>query len=97
MEIWIVRLFGLAFFYLAYTFWKYSNSPLRSFSSRRRIPEDDPSLDDAGGLAREVEEELMEFEGYLGAMNAKIRTRFRVGAIGFLFASFTALFGTYIT
>ena len=96
METWIWTLLGLIFLYMAYTYWGYSNSPLRSFSSRRRVLEDGPSMDDADGLAREVEEELKEFEGYLSAMNTKIRSRFRVGAIGFLIASFTALFGIFL-
>ena len=96
MEPWIWTLLGLIFFYLAYKFWGYSNSPMRSFSSRRRTAEDDPIIDDADGLAREVVEELNEFEGYLAAMNDRIQTRFRLGAIGFLIASFTALFGIYI-
>lgn len=96
METWIWTLLGLIFLYMAYKFWGYSNLPLRSFSSRGRPTENDPSMDDAEGLAREVAEEIKEFEGYLGAMNAKIRTRFRAGSIGFLVASFTALFGIYL-
>jgi hypothetical protein len=92
MEQWVWTLLGLGFFYLAVTFWRYSNIPPRSFVSRRS----DERAEASGEDLDSVDQEIQEFQGYLSGLNSTIKRRYRVASIGFLFASFTALIGIYV-
>lgn len=87
MEQWVWALLGLVFFYLAITYWRYSNVPLRSFISRRKSE---------GSEMDAVTQEINEFQGYLNGLNSGIVRRYRIASVGFLIAAFSMLFGIYI-
>ncbi len=95
--IWLLVAF--AFLYFSFIFWQYSNMPVRSFVFRKREP--NPS---AEGEEKKEEEEIrtlttesvLEFEGYLKSVNDKIKTRFRIGAMGFLLAAVGAFVAIFI-
>lgn len=73
--------------------------PVRSFVFRKREP--NPSAE--GEEKKEEEkiqtlttESVLEFEGYLKAINNTIKTRFRIGAVGFLIAALGAFVAIFI-
>lgn len=90
MILWIWLILALMFVYFAYSYWRYSASPLRAFVPRRRMDEEvEIQLSDVD----EIERELEEFKGYLNSMNRTIQTRFRIASILLLIAAGSAIMG----
>jgi hypothetical protein len=90
MILWIWLILALMFVYFAYSYWRYSASPLRTFVPRRRMDEEvEVQLSDL----EEIERELEEFKGYLKSMNRNLQNRFRVASILLLIAAGSAIMG----
>jgi hypothetical protein len=92
-------LVALAFLYFSFIFWQYSNMPIRNFVFRRQ--EANPLGEgEEGEKENEIQtlttESVLEFEGYLKSINNMIKTRFRIGAIGFLIAAMGAFVAMFI-
>ncbi len=79
----------LIFFSFSFIFWRFGNAPIRSFTFRERsgveVQTDVLEVDDS------TSEFLLEFEGYLEAINQRNKFRYRIAAGGFLIAGLTAL------
>ncbi|NIM93744.1 MAG: hypothetical protein GTO18_08545 [Anaerolineales bacterium] len=81
-------LIACSFFYFSFMFWRYSNTPMRYFTLRKsRTYADGP--DELG--VEDRSEFLRDINGYLDSINKQIKTRYRIGSLGFLIAGLTAI------
>lgn len=88
-------LIAFAFFYFAFIFWQYSNSPLRQFTVRIKgeDPENKPLDDERAALVNDIQEDI---QGYITAANLQMTTRYRIGAMGFVIAGLTAIVSIFL-
>jgi hypothetical protein len=86
---------ALAFFYFAFIFWQYSNTPLREFTVRIKGEDsENVALDEEKmALITDVQEDI---GGYINAANIQMSTRYRIGAMGFIIAGLTAIVSIFI-
>jgi len=88
-------LIALAFFYFAFIFWQYSNSPLRPFTVRIKGQDpENPTLDEEQKAM--VDEIQKDVQGYIKAANDVMSTRYRIGAMGFVIAGLTAIISIFL-
>lgn len=94
-------LIGFSFLYFSFIFWQYSKMPIRSFvfrPSRTGSATDDKAEQEETGEPQTLTTEaVLEFEGYLRSINHTIKTRFRIGAFGFLIAALGALIAMFLS
>jgi hypothetical protein len=89
-------LIALAFFYFAFVFWQYSNTPLREFTVRIK-GEDSENVDldeEKTALVNDIQEDI---GGYINAANLQMTSRYRIGAMGFIIAGFTAVISIFLS
>jgi hypothetical protein len=91
--VWI--LIAFAFFYFAFIFWQYSNTPLRQFTVRIK-GEDTENVapdEEKAALISDIQEDI---QGYIQAANEVMTTRYRIGAMGFIIAGLTAIVSIFL-
>jgi hypothetical protein len=88
-------LIAFAFFYFAFVFWQYSNTPLRPFTVRLKgeNPENPERDEEKTALVNEIQEDVA---GYINAANEVICSRYRIGAVGFIIAGLTAIVSIFL-
>lgn len=88
-------LIAFAFFYFAFVFWQYSNTPLREFTVRIKgeDPENTPIDEEKAALINDIQEDI---QGYVTAANEVMSARYRIGAMGFIIAGLTAIVSIFI-
>lgn len=88
-------LIAFAFFYFAFVFWQYSNTPLRPFTVRIK-GEDSETVEtdeETAGFVKDIEEDVA---GYINAANEIMSARYRIGAMGFVIAGLTAIVSIFL-
>ena len=85
---WLIA--ALIFFLFAMIFWNFGNDPIRSFSLRQRIEDEDSKAEESKS-DKFIAAFLRDFEGYLKSINARNKFRYRIAAGGFLMAGLTCL------
>ena len=95
MPYFVWLLIGFAFFYFAFIFWQYSNTPLRPFTVRLKGENPEaPVLDEEkAALVNFIQEDI---GGYISAANETMSTRYRIGAMGFVIAGLTAIVSIFL-
>jgi hypothetical protein len=88
-------LIAFAFFYFAFIFWQYSNTPLRSFTVRIKGEEGENVTpnEEKAALINDIQEDI---QGYIQAANEVMTTRYRIGAMGFIIAGLTAIVSIFL-
>lgn len=88
-------LISFAFFYFAIIFWTYSKSPFRPFVVRFKADEANPDEIniERSALAEEIQNDI---DGYIKSTNEIIKTRYRIGALGFIIAGVTAIVAIFL-
>ncbi|OGO17235.1 MAG: hypothetical protein A2Z14_01110 [Chloroflexi bacterium RBG_16_48_8] len=89
-------LIAFAFFYFAFIFWQYANTPLRPFTVRIKgeNPENPDSDEEKKAMVNNIQEDI---QGYIKAANDVMTTRFRIGAMGFVIAGLTAIVSIFLS
>jgi len=80
----------LIFFLFTVIFWSFGNDPIRSFSLRQRIEDDDSEAGESKS-DKVIAAFLRDFDGYLKSINARNKFRYRIAAGGFFMAGLTCL------
>ena len=86
---------AVVFFYFTFVYWRYSNSPMRSFIFRD-IEETQPDEGSESELSQLSDEFRRDFKGFLTSINKTNKVRYRVAAAGFLIAGINALANLFL-
>ena len=86
---------AVVFFYFTFVYWRYSNSPMRSFIFRD-IEETQPDEGSESELSQLSDEFRRDFKGFLPSINKTNKVRYRVAAAGFLIAGINALANLFL-
>ena len=88
-------LIACAFFYFAFIFWQYSNTPLRPFTVRLKGEESESVVSDEEKpeFVTKIEDDIA---GYINTANEIMSTRYRIGAMGFIIAGLTAIVSIFL-
>jgi len=91
--IWITL--AVVFFYFSIIYWRYSTSPMRSFSFRNI--EETQQVEGSESESSQFSDEFRrDFEGFLSSINNTNKVRYRVAAAGSLIAGINALANLFL-